>query len=280
MLRAGALLALFAVGACGDPTSSTPEGTTGDECTGDVLFGRPGTLTGLTDEECQPRCTCGGASWEPPAYGTTDIDELLRWELVDSPAPLSSDPYASADPPTEDADVVCAVLPEAAGSRTYRLVTYDSEAAAKAAGAYATHFGACGLCSPLVDLAVFNASLHYATDLGRVLAEARRVTRPGGQLAILDSPFYRREADGLAMVAEKQRRAAEQFGERADRLMALPFIEFLTRARLEIASAPLGLVWRRHRVLYPLAYELRPLRAALRGDRVPSRFDLWVGERP
>lgn len=130
-----------------------------------------------------------------------------------------------------------------------------------------------------VDLAVFNASLHYATDLRLVLAEARRVTRPGGKLAILDSPFYKREADGLAMVAEKQRRASERFGERADRLMALPFIEFLTRARLEVASAPIGVVWRRHRVLYPPAYELRPLHAALRGERPPSRFDLWVGEQ-
>ena len=41
------------------------------------------------------------------------------------------------------------------------------------------------------------------------------------------------------------------------------------------ASRGLGLAWRRHRVRYPLWYELRPLVARLRGRRAPSRFDLW-----
>jgi SAM-dependent methyltransferase len=130
------------------------------------------------------------------------------------------------------------------------------------------------------DIAVFNASLHYATDLAAVLQEAARVVRPGGRLVILDSPFYRREADGLAMVAEKAADAPRRFGDRAEALMALPFIEFLTRERLAEASAPIGLKWRRTRVTYPLWYELRPLTAKLRGARAPSRFDLWVSARP
>ena len=62
--------------------------------------------------------------------------------------------------------------------------------------------------------------------------------------------------------------------------MSLPFIEFLTRQRLANASAPIGVTWRRTRVLYPLWYELRPLTAKLRGARAPSRFDLWTGVRP
>jgi SAM-dependent methyltransferase len=125
------------------------------------------------------------------------------------------------------------------------------------------------------DLAVFNASLHYALDLAATLREAVRAVRPGGRIAILDSPFYRRAADGEAMVAEKRRHAAERFGERADALVSLPFIEYLTRARLDEASAPLGLRWTRHRVRYPLGYETRPLVALLRRRRAPSRFDLW-----
>jgi SAM-dependent methyltransferase len=130
------------------------------------------------------------------------------------------------------------------------------------------------------DIAVFNASLHYATDLAAVLAEGARVVRPGGRLAILDSPFYRREADGEAMVAQKTAEAARRFGPRAATLMSLPFIEFLTRERLAAASEPLGLTWRRSRVSYPLWYELRPLKARLAGARTPSRFDLWTGVRP
>ena len=125
------------------------------------------------------------------------------------------------------------------------------------------------------DLVVFNASLHYALDLAQVLGEAARVARRGGRLVILDSPFYRRERDGAAMVAEKQRQAAARFGERADALLGLPFIEFLTRARLRTASHALGVRWRRHRVRYPLWYEARPLVARLARQRRPSRFDLW-----
>jgi SAM-dependent methyltransferase len=125
------------------------------------------------------------------------------------------------------------------------------------------------------DIVVFNASLHYATDLRSVLNEARRVARKGGWLAVLDSPFYERDADGNAMVDDKRRNASAQFGDRADALLALPFIEFLTRERLAAASRGLGLAWRRHRVSYPLWYEARPYIAKLRKQRRPSRFDLW-----
>lgn len=125
------------------------------------------------------------------------------------------------------------------------------------------------------DIVVYNASLHYALDLEAALHEARRVVRSGGRIAILDSPFYQRTADGEAMIAEKQRDATVRFGERAEALMSMPFIEYLTRERLVAASEQLGLTWLRHRVRYPLWYELRPLRATIRGQRAPSRFDLW-----
>jgi len=116
------------------------------------------------------------------------------------------------------------------------------------------------------DLAVFNASLHYSANLSATLAEAARCVRPGGCVAIVDSPFYRHSADGEAMVREKRREPG---------LAALDCIEFLTRERLAEAS---GLVWTRHRVRYPLWYELRPLLARLKGARRPSRFDLWTGQ--
>ncbi|MCX8477198.1 MAG: class I SAM-dependent methyltransferase [Sphingomonas sp.] len=128
------------------------------------------------------------------------------------------------------------------------------------------------------DIAVFNASLHYATDLPAALAEAVRVTRPGGRIAILDSPFYASARAGAAMVAQKYLSGTSTFGERAGTLLSLPFIEFLTRERLSAASVQLGLTWRRTRVLYPLWYELRPLLAAAKGARAPSRFDFWTAE--
>lgn len=125
------------------------------------------------------------------------------------------------------------------------------------------------------DIAVFNASLHYALNLRAALAEAARVVVHGGRIAVLDSPFYSCAEAGEAMVAEKLRNAERHFGDRAPVLTSLPFIEYLTPERLATASARLGLSWRRHRVRYPLWYECRPFVARLSGRRPPSRFDLW-----
>ena len=130
------------------------------------------------------------------------------------------------------------------------------------------------------DIVVFNASLHYAQSLSTVLEEAVRAVRPGGRIVVLDSPFYATESDGAAMAAEKRAQADVRFGARADDLLGLPFIEFLTRERLENASAGLPLHWRRHRVRYPLWYEARPLIARLRRRRSPSRFDVWEAITP
>jgi hypothetical protein len=94
---------------------------------------------------------------------------------------------------------------------------------------------------------------------------------------VLDSPFYGRRAHGEAMVAEKRAASSEEFGALAADLTALPFIEYLTRARLVGASEGAGLAWRRHRVRYPLWYELRPLVGAMLRRRPPSRFDVWEG---
>ena len=143
----------------------------------------------------------------------------------------------------------------------------------------AAAFEALPLRAAAFDLVVFNASLHYAADLAAVLGEAMRVLAPDGVVAVLDSPFYRTRAAGEAMAAEKRAGAGARFGERAHALTSIPFVEYLTAEMLAEASRGHGLAWRRHRVRYPLWYELRPLAARLRGRRPPSRFDLWVGAR-
>ena len=76
------------------------------------------------------------------------------------------------------------------------------------------------------------------------------------------------------MVAEKKAQARVRFGDGADLLLAPEFIEYLTVERL--AQAAPHLRWKRHRVRYPLWYEMRPFFAWLRGGRTPSRFDLWT----
>jgi hypothetical protein len=106
------------------------------------------------------------------------------------------------------------------------------------------------------------------------------VLLPAGRIAILDSPFYARRDAGDAMVAEKRRTAVARFGKYAQDLLALPVVEYLTATDLAHASEGLGLRWQRHRVRYPLWYELRPVLSALRGHREPSRFDVWEAIAP
>jgi SAM-dependent methyltransferase len=147
---------------------------------------------------------------------------------------------------------------------------------AAAFGRVEARFEELPLATGSFDLALFNASLHYTTDLSRVLAGARRVVRPGGAVAILDSPFYGTEEAGEAMLRERERTTRIAFPDLADGLLALGSIEYLTPGRLDTAALPLGLRFRRVRVVYPLAYELRGLRALLARARPPSRFDLRV----
>jgi SAM-dependent methyltransferase len=141
----------------------------------------------------------------------------------------------------------------------------------------AASFDAVPMADGVADLVVFNASIHYSLDLPLTLREAVRVLAPGGRVVILDSPFYASAADGDAMVAEKRRDSGARYRSLTTDLTALPFIEYLTPTGLAQASSPLGLRWRRHRVRYPLVYELRPLMARVGGRRRPSRFDLWEG---
>ncbi len=126
------------------------------ECPAEVLFGRPSEATGLSGEQCQPRCSdCGEVVWEAPEIASEEVEAWLEWELVDPPARLDEDPYSTLSPTEIPPDAVCGMLPESDGSRRYRLVNYASAAAAEAAGAFVTHTGTCGLCSSLEDLVVY-----------------------------------------------------------------------------------------------------------------------------
>jgi SAM-dependent methyltransferase len=147
-------------------------------------------------------------------------------------------------------------------------------------GRVAASFERLPLAAKSFDVAVFDASLHYAANLGAVLREAARVVAGGGRIAILDSPFYARAEDGEAMIAEKTRTTRERFPDLAEDLLGLPSIEYLTHERLEAAARLLGLEFVRRRVLYPAWYEWRAISARLGRKRAPSRFDLWDSAVP
>jgi hypothetical protein len=148
--RLPAIALLLTLSAC---SSTAPA----DSCA--VLFGQPAAATGLTAAQCAPACACGGTTWTPPAYDAAFVARLVSgWTLDNPSAPLTADPYASPAPPDDPPDTVCAVLPTGPSGSTprgYRLGTYASETAARAAGASPTHFGRCGVCSSLENLAVY-----------------------------------------------------------------------------------------------------------------------------
>ena len=154
-----ALAAPLALDACkgDDGGAATDAGAVADSCA--ILFGNPNAQTGLGPDQCQPQCSCGGALFVPPVYSAAFIESLVDdWQLATPYPPLTSNPYDAPAPPDDPEATVCAVLPNppaGQGPRTYTLVTYASSEAASAAGASITHFGHCGVCSTLANLAVY-----------------------------------------------------------------------------------------------------------------------------
>jgi SAM-dependent methyltransferase len=132
------------------------------------------------------------------------------------------------------------------------------------------------LAEQQADLVIYNASLHYSADYRATLAEALRVLRPGGQIAIMDSPIYRSDASGRQMIAERQRAFARDYGTRSD---ALPSVGYLTWAMLHDVGHDLRLRWRIIRPWYGWGWALRPWRARLAHRREPSTFALLVARR-
>lgn len=124
------------------------------------------------------------------------------------------------------------------------------------------------------DLAVFNGSLHYSADPAATLAEALRVLRPGGAVAVLDTPFYRSASAGLEMVADRQADFEARFGFAS---ASIDSRGFLTFDELEELAGRLGVEWRVDRPFLGLRWALRPLIATVRRRREPATFALvWA----
>ena len=62
------------------------------------------------------------------------------------------------------------------------------------------------------DVAVFNGSLHYAPDPAATIERAHRLLVPGATVVVMDSPMFRREQDGSAMVDDNTRRFMDACG--------------------------------------------------------------------
>src|SRR5215831_5905486 len=102
----------------------------------------------------------------------------------------------------------------ALGHRAVAVDAIDDEAdGLGAARHYATPFAAVQadfdalpLAPAQFDLVIFNGSLHYAPDTAATLERAHRMLAQGGALVVMDSPMFRGDRDGAAMVGDARRR--------------------------------------------------------------------------
>jgi SAM-dependent methyltransferase len=127
------------------------------------------------------------------------------------------------------------------------------------------------------DLVIFNASLHYSTDYEVTLREALRVLAPGGTIAVLESPIYRRSESGRRMVEERHADFARRFGTRSE---ALPSREYLTWEGIAELEEQLGIRFRTVTPWYGWRWALRPWAARLKRRREPSRFAILLANQP
>ena len=93
----------------------------------------------------------------------------LRGKIPVDPITVDRDPYRAWHgkvPPPAPAGTVCGVRFES-DQVHYRLVTFTTTTATRAAGFAVTHFGACGTCSTLQDLAVYLEKPDLTTPVRR-----------------------------------------------------------------------------------------------------------------
>ena len=127
------------------------------------------------------------------------------------------------------------------------------------------------LAAGSLDLAIYNASIHYSVDYRRTLSEVRRCLAPGGCFLIVDSPVYRQRKHGEMMRQERHRQFQSTYGFASDTLRS---IEYFDEGMLAELARDLGIAWQIYRPWYGWQWALRPWKALWNGKRPPSRF--WI----
>jgi SAM-dependent methyltransferase len=131
------------------------------------------------------------------------------------------------------------------------------------------------LADHALDVALFNASLHYSRNCAVTLREALRVLSPDGTLVIMDSPVYRRASSGKEMVHEREQAFEEAYGFRSD---TVPAEHFLTTSRLDELARDAGLRWQTHSLTGSRTRVMRQWRR-LRGRRELAEMPVIEGTR-
>lgn len=124
-----------------------------------------------------------------------------------------------------------------------------------------------------VDLAIFNASFHYAAGYAQVLQEVLRVIDYHGLIVIMDTPVYRSESSGEQMIRERQALFRQQYDFPSN---SLPSQNFLTHSRLEDLSHSLGIHWQMIQPDFGLSWPVKRFLSRLRARREPASFPLLL----
>jgi SAM-dependent methyltransferase len=130
------------------------------------------------------------------------------------------------------------------------------------------------LANGTLDLAIYNASIHYSTDYRRTLREIRRCLRPGGRFVIVDSPVYQRAEHGAMMVRERHQQFEKTYGFASDTLRSIEYFDIEMLAEL---GRDLGISWKIDRPWYGWKWAMRPWKARWNGKRPPSNFWILTG---
>ncbi len=132
------------------------------------------------------------------------------------------------------------------------------------------------LADGTADLVVFSASLHYADDVSKTVAESVRVLTDGGHLIVLDSPVYGDADSGRQMVESSKEYYRDRYG---DSLNGSPGRGFLTWRQLEVMRARFDLEWNSIDPGFGLRHAVEQWAVRLRTGRETAGMPVLVGRR-
>lgn len=127
------------------------------------------------------------------------------------------------------------------------------------------------------DRVVYNGALHYAAKVAASLEHGLRMLRPGGMLAIMDSPTFRSKGSAEQMRAAQALRHQDAAGAPA---MQRYGQGYLLAPELREIGEQLEMLLRYWPTHGGLAWALRRRLAGFKLRREPASFGLWLGIKP
>ena len=117
------------------------------------------------------------------------------------------------------------------------------------------------------DVIVFNSSLHYTKDPLAALRRVSRLLSHGGYIYVLDSPVYKHEKHGDAMVRERRKEIGRLVGREIPDELGGSYLTFDRMTQLEAEYTV-----RMLRPKYGFLWNVRPVLASILRRRQPAAF--------